>query len=113
MIHERIRTHGTLSARLAGLALLPLLAVACTQTAGGPPPGMTAAQADAYCNKLAWSYSEYVAGGTVEGANDDDGTDADINARLAIARCHDGDTAAAIPVLQKELRRNKLPVPAI
>lgn len=99
--------------RLAGLVLVPLLGAACTQTASGPPPGMPAAQATAYCNKLAWSYSEYVAGGTVEGANDDDGTDADINARLAIAQCHDGDTAAAIPVLQKELRRNKVPVPPV
>ena len=113
MIYDNIRTRGALAARLAGQALVLFLAVACTQTASGPPPGMTAAQAAAYCNKLAWSYSEYVAGGTVEGANDDDGTDADINARLAIAQCHDGDTAAAIPVLQKELRRNKLPVPAI
>ncbi len=45
----RIRLHMT---RFAGLILLPLLAAACTQTASGPPPGMTAAQASAYCSKL-------------------------------------------------------------
>ena len=38
----RIRLHMT---RFAGLSLLPLLAAACTQTASGPPPGMTEALA--------------------------------------------------------------------
>ena len=100
-------------AQLAGLALLPLLAAACTQTAGGPPPGMTAAQASAYCTKLSWSYGEYVASGLGDSSGGDTSSDADINARLAIAQCHDGDTAAAIPVLQQELRRNKVPVPPV
>ena len=99
--------------RFAGLMLLPLLAAACTQTAGGPPPGMTAAQAAAYCSKLSWAYGEYVASGMGDSAGDNDDTDADINARLAIAQCHEGDTAAAIPVLQQELRRNKVPVPPV
>lgn len=102
-----------LLARLAGLALLSSVASACTQTAGGPPPGMTAQQAAAYCTKLSWTYGEYVASGMGDSTNDDDGTQADINARLAIAQCHEGDTAAAIPVLQRELRRNKVPVPPV
>ena len=99
--------------RLSGLMLLPLLAVACTQTAGGPPPGMTAAQAAAYCTKLSWAYGEYVASGMGDSAGDNDDTDADINARVAIAQCHEGQTGAAIPVLQQELRRNKVPVPPV
>lgn len=99
--------------RFAGLILLPLLAAACTQTAGGPPPGMTAAQAAAYCTKLSWAYGEYVASGMGDSAGGDTSSDADINARLAIAQCHEGDTAAAIPVLQHELRRNKVPVPPV
>jgi hypothetical protein len=99
--------------KLAGLAALVLVAAACTQTAGGPPPGMTAAQATAYCSKLSWAYGEYVAGGMGDLTNDDDGTQADINARLAIAQCHEGQTGAAIPVLQQELRRNKVPVPPV
>jgi len=99
--------------RFAGLILLPLLAAACTQTAGGPPPGMTAAQAAAYCTKLSWAYGEYVASGLGDSAGDNDDTDADINARLAIAQCHEGQTGAAIPVLQQELRRNKVPVPPV
>lgn len=100
-------------ARLAGLSLLPLLAAACTQTASGPPPGMTAAQAASYCTKLSWAYGEYVAGGLGDSSAGDTSSDADINARLAIAQCHEGDTGAAIPVLQQELRRNKVPVPPV
>jgi len=99
--------------RLAGLVLLPLLAAACTQTASGPPPGMTAAQAAAYCTKLSWAYGEYVASGMGDSAGDNDDTDADITARVAIAQCHEGQTGAAIPVLQQELRRNKVPVPPV
>ncbi|NQW55217.1 MAG: hypothetical protein HQ465_28675 [Rhodospirillales bacterium] len=48
-----------------------------------------------------------------DSAGDNDDTDADINARVAIAQCHEGQTGAAIPVLQQELRRNKVPVPPI
>ncbi|MCC8431028.1 hypothetical protein [Reyranella aquatilis] len=107
-----IRTSRAL-ARLGGLVLLPLMAAACTQTAGGPPPGMTVAQAAAYCSKLSWAYGEYVASGLGDTAGDDDNTNADINARLAIAQCHEGQTGAAIPVLQQELRRNKVPVPPV
>lgn len=99
--------------RFAGLILLPLLAAACTQTASGPPPGMTAAQAAAYCTKLSWAYGEYVASGMGDSAGDHDNTDADITARVAIAQCHEGQTGAAIPVLQQELRRNKVPVPPV
>ncbi len=99
--------------RFAGLILLPLVAAACTQTAAGPPPGMTAAQAAAYCTKLSWAYGEYVASGMGDSAGDDDNTDADINARVAIAQCHEGQTGASIPVLQQELRRNKVPVPPV
>ncbi len=99
--------------RFAGLILWPLLAAACTQTAGGPPPGMTAAQAAAYCTKLSWAYGEYVASGMGDSAGDNDDTDADLSARVAIAQCHEGQTAAAIPVLQQELRRNKVPVPPV
>lgn len=99
--------------RFVGLAAVPLLAAACTQTASGPPPGMTAAQAAAYCSKLSWAYGEYVASGMGDSAGDNDDTDADITARVAIAQCHEGQTGAAIPVLQQELRRNKVPVPPV
>ena len=35
-----------------------LVAGGCTQTAGGPPPGMTAAQGLAYCSTLTQTYGE-------------------------------------------------------
>lgn len=90
-----------------------LALAACTQTAGGPPPGMTAAQGAAYCTKLTTTYSEYVAGlSTAMGGVGVGGAQPDIDARVAIAQCQDGDTAAGIPVLQRELRNNKVPVPA-
>jgi len=98
---------------VVGLMVVPLALSACTQTASGPPPGMTAAQAAAYCSKLSWAYGEYVASGMGDSTNDDDGTQADINARLAVAQGHEGQTGAAIPVLQQELRRNKVPVPPV
>ena len=96
----------------AGLAMVVLLSAGCTQTAGGPPPGMTAAQGQAYCTKLTTTYAEYVAGiSTAEGGVGVGGAQPDIDARVAIAQCQDGNTAAGIPVLQRELRNNKVDVP--
>jgi hypothetical protein len=96
-----------------GLMVAPFLLAACTQTAGGPPPGMTAAQGAAYCAKLTTVYGEYVAGlPTSMGGVGRGGGQSDIDARVAVAQCQDGNTAAGIPVLQRELRDNKVPVPS-
>jgi hypothetical protein len=98
---------------VVGLMVVPLALAACTQTAGGPPPGMTAAQGVAYCAKLTTVYSEYVAGiSSSMGGVGRGGAQADIDARVAIAQCQDGNTAAGIPVLQQKLRENKVDVPA-
>lgn len=95
-----------------GLITAPLVVAACTQTASGPPPGMTAAQGAAYCAKLTTVYSEYVAGlATSMGGVGGSGGQSDIDARVAVAQCQDGNTAAGIPVLQRELRNNKVEVP--
>ena len=94
-------------------AALALAATACTTTSGGPPPGMSVAQGDAYCAKLTQVYTEYV--GTVSGAlggNATGGEAADLDARVAIAQCQDGNTGSAIPVLQQKLRDAKVAVPA-
>ncbi|WP_425064974.1 hypothetical protein [Reyranella sp.] len=97
---------------ILGLMAVPLAAAGCTQTAGGPPPGMTAAQGAAYCAKLTTVYSEYVAGlATSMGGVGRGGGQSDIDARVAVAQCQDGNTAAGIPVLQRELRNNKVEVP--
>ena len=112
-------------ARLGGFvlgALASLAVTACTTTtggpqgsgpqAGGPPPGMTVAQGAAYCSKLAQTYGEYVANvGGYLGGTGGGGAAPDIDARVAIAQCQDGNTAAGIPVLQQKLRDAKVAVP--
>ena len=113
-------------AKLGGfvLAAASLAVTACTTTgrAGGPagsgmqaavlPPGMTPAQGAAYCSKLAQSYNEYVGttGGYL-GGDSRGGEAADLDARVAIAQCQDGNYASGIPVLQQKLRDAKVAVP--
>jgi hypothetical protein len=116
--------------KLGGLSLLAfvsLAAAACTTTTGGgqgggyagsgvqaavPPPGMTAAQGAAYCSKLSQTYAEYVGtvGGYLGGATSG-GQAADLDARVAIAQCQDGNYASGIPVLQQKLRDARVTVP--
>jgi hypothetical protein len=103
-------------AKLGGIlagALAPLVIMACTQTAGGPPPGESAAQGLAYCTRLATLYSEYVGntGSDLGTVYDTGGEEADLSARYAIASCEDGNTGAGIPILQKRLRDAKVSVP--
>jgi len=117
-------------AKLGGLSLLAfvsLAAAACTTTTGGgqgggfagsglqavvPPPGMTAAQGAAYCSKLSQTYAEYVGtvGGNLGGVTSG-GQAADLDARVAIAQCQDGNYASGIPVLQQKLRDARVTVP--
>jgi hypothetical protein len=76
------------------------------------PPGMTAAQAAAYCSQLARTYDIYVGsiGGGLGGfANSN--APADIDTKVAIASCQDGNYAAGIPVLQQKLRDARVSVP--
>ncbi len=89
-----------------------LIVAACTQTAGSPPVGMTAAQGMAYCTQLATLYSIYV-GDTGEdlGTTYSGDEPADIRARVAIAECEEGNTAKGIPTLQNRLRDARVAVP--
>ena len=109
-------------AKLGGVVLLVLAAAglsACQTGQGGgaaavqaSPPGMTAAQGAAYCSKLSQTYAEYV--GSVGGYLGGDfrgGEAADLDARVAIANCQDGNYAAGIPVLQEKLRDARVTVP--
>lgn len=102
-------------AKLRGLlfgAIAPFIVVACTQTAGGPPVGMTAAQGLAYCTTLATLYSEYVGDtGDDLGTTYSGGEEADLRARFAIAECEEGNTAKGIPTLQNRLRDARVNVP--
>jgi hypothetical protein len=76
------------------------------------PPGMTAAQGAAYCSKLSQTYAEYVGtvGGYLGGVTTG-GEAADLDARVAISQCQDGDYASGIPVLQQKLRDARVTVP--
>ena len=111
-------------AGLVGIMMVALLAGACTQTGQGGgmagsgaqpaalPAGMTPAQAAAYCSKLGQTYAEYVGSvGGYLGGNFRGGAPADLDARVAIANCQDGNYAAGIPVLQEKLRDNRVAVP--
>ena len=102
-------------AKLRGLLFgtaASVIAAACTQTAAGPPPGLTVGQGMAYCTTLATLYSEYVGDtGSDLGTTYSGGEEADLSARYAIAACEDGDTGAGIPILQKRLRDAKVAVP--
>lgn len=113
--------------RFVFAAFVALTAMACTTTrdsgqGGGfagsgaqaavSPPGMTAAQGAAYCTKLAQTYTEYV--GSVTGAlggTSRGGQAADLDARVAIAQCQDGNYAGGIPTLQQKLRDARVAVP--
>jgi hypothetical protein len=115
-------------AKVGGIALMGLVAAVaagCTQRGGQgggvegsglqptvSPPGMTASQAGAYCSRLAQAYTEYVGtvGGYLGGATNG-GEAADLDARVAIANCQDGNYAAGIPVLQRKLRDARVTVP--
>lgn len=115
-------------AKLAGAVVVVLAAWvvgACTTTSGQgggfggsglqtavAPAGMTPAQGAAYCSTLAQTYAEYV--GTVPpwmGGNFSGGEGADLDARVAIAQCQDGNYAGGIPTLQQKLRDARVAVP--
>ncbi len=92
------------------LATASMVALAACQTTGQgggtaavvqAPSGMTIAQGAAYCSQLSKLYGEYVGsfGGSF-GGNFTGGEGADLDARVAIANCQDGNYAAGIPVLQ-------------
>jgi hypothetical protein len=109
------------------LAFVSLVAASCTAPGGSGqgggfagsglqatalPPGMTAAQGAAYCSKLSQTYAEYVGtiGGYLGGATTG-GEAADLDARVAIAQCQDGNYASGIPVLQQKLRDARVTMP--
>jgi hypothetical protein len=89
------------------------LAAACTATGGAERPVTPAPPGDlAYCWVLINQYTTYVGsvGGSLGGTSND-GAPADLEAKVAIAQCQEGNTAPAIPVLEQKLRDAKVAVP--
>ncbi len=63
-----------------------------------------------YCSQLVNLYVTYV--GSSEFSPQTPGTQrTDPEARLAISRCHEGDTTTAIPILESRLRNAKVNLP--
>jgi hypothetical protein len=88
-----------------------LLAAGCTTTGAGP---VSPAQPGdlAYCQKLIDLYTTYVGSvGGALGGNQDRGSPADLESMVAIAQCQEGNTAPAIPVLERKLRNARVTVP--
>ena len=99
--------------RLLVTASVAVLGAACTTTAGGTGPTTPAQRSDlAYCQRLVTQYTTYVGsvGGTL-GGNSDRGAPADLDAKVAIAQCQEGNTSPAIPVLEQKLRDARVAVP--
>jgi len=94
-------------------AIVPLIAGACTATGGSAQVATAARPADAaYCQSLVNLYTTYAGsvGGSL-GGNTRGGPPADLDAKVAIAQCQEGNPGPAIPVLEQKLRDNRIDVP--
>ena len=94
--------------------IVPLLAGACTATGDGTQSATTARPGDAaYCQSLVDTYTTYVGsvGGSLGGNTTTRGARADLDAKVAIAQCQEGNTGPAIPVLEQKLRDARVDVP--
>jgi hypothetical protein len=94
-------------------ASVSVLATACTGAGGGAASNTPASSADiAYCQSLIDNYTTYVGsvGGTL-GGNSERSAPADLDAKVAIAQCQEGNTGPAIPTLEQKLRDARVAVP--
>ena len=94
-------------------AVGPLIAAACTATSDSRQITTAATPADAaYCQSLVNLYTTYAGnvGGSL-GGNTRGGPPADLDAKVAIAQCQEGNPEPAIPVLEQKLRDNRIDVP--
>ena len=95
------------------VAIGSLIATACTATSSSTQNTTAASPADAaYCQSLVNLYTTYAGsvGGSL-GGNTRGGAPADLDAKVAIAQCQEGNPEPAIPVLQQKLRDNRIAVP--
>jgi hypothetical protein len=94
-------------------AIMPLIAGACTATDSRATSATAARPGDAaYCQSLVNLYTTYA--GSVGGSLGGDtrgGEPADLDAKVAIAQCQEGNPGPAIPVLEGKLHDNRVAVP--
>jgi hypothetical protein len=96
---------------LLATATLSLLAAACANSGSVPTKPVKPGDL-AYCQKLVNQYTTYVGsvGGALGGTTTGGGP-ADLDAKVAIAQCQEGNPAPAIPVLEQKLRDADVAVP--
>jgi hypothetical protein len=85
---------------VAGLSLLPAISSAQTTTSGDL----------AYCRALSQVYVRYIGHDWQYG--DKQLLQANNDAQVALAQCEQGNAAPSIPVLERELIKNKFSLPA-
>jgi hypothetical protein len=89
-----------------GTALLVALGISIPVAAFAQP----GAQADqAYCDALSNTYLRYVGHSLDSRRGEMDG--GSLDAQVAVTQCHRGDTADAIPILERELRNEGFSLP--
>ncbi len=86
---------------LAGLAIVSSLVAMAIATSSNAQPAMTDT---AYCTSLVKALSM---GGESRGS-----LMVDTDTAVAIAQCQEGNPKPAIPVLERKLRDNRIPVPS-
>jgi hypothetical protein len=95
------------------VAIGPLIAAACSASSDSAQVATAASPSDAaYCQSLVNLYVTYAGnvGGSL-GGNTTGGPPADLDAKVAIAQCQEGNPEPAIPVLEQKLRDNRIAVP--
>jgi hypothetical protein len=85
------------------MGVLPIAAFAQSRSGSGGEA--------AYCNRLADTYTRYV-GHEESGGPGRLVRRGTTDGQVAVAQCHEGKTASAIPVLERELRRAGFTLPA-
>jgi hypothetical protein len=93
------------TAMAVATALAPVAAVPASAQSNTPAADYE------YCRRLSEIYLRYIGSDEVGPGRHDPGKSADLEGKVAVAKCQAGDTAAGIPVLEKKLRANGFSLP--
>jgi len=96
------------SATFLVAAIAPLVAGMCIAASSN---AQSTTSDEAYCQALAKLYMTYVGsvGGSLGGDYSNGPGAADVDGKVAIAQCQEGNPGPAIPVLEQKLRDNRIP----
>jgi hypothetical protein len=98
------------SATFLVAAIAPLVAGMCIAASSNAQSTMSD---EVYCQALAKLYMTYVGsvGGSLGGDYSNGPGAADVDGKVAIAQCQEGNPGPAIPVLEQKLRDGRVAVP--